>query len=127
MKRKPNAWQVAYNQQFVGKTIIKFEFVDVGEFFIPTFTFSDGTFAQVWCDPGPTSSTIRASPPPTPMSSSITATTTNPSRKSTPPSPASLPATNRPSSRPSKIKANHSPGKANRNPTPPPPLPLPKG
>lgn len=48
---KPHPFEIEHLAQFKGKRIIKTEFVDTGEFQIPTLTFDDGTFAQIWCDP----------------------------------------------------------------------------
>lgn len=48
---KPHPWELARLAQFAGKVVLAVEFVDCGEFHIPSLTFTDGTFAMAWCDP----------------------------------------------------------------------------
>jgi hypothetical protein len=44
-------YELKHYRQFLGKRIAKVELVKTDVGILPTFTFQDGTFAQVLCDP----------------------------------------------------------------------------
>lgn len=50
---KPTQYELKHYAAFAGKTIVRVELVEIEPGFdlVPTFTFNDGTFAQVWRDP----------------------------------------------------------------------------
>ncbi len=51
-KPKVSKFELKHYGMFAGKTIVRVELVEIeqGFGFVPTFTFNDGTFAQVWKD-----------------------------------------------------------------------------
>lgn len=52
-RNKASQYELKHYAMFAGKTIVKVELAEFEEGFglVPTFTFQDGSYAQIWADP----------------------------------------------------------------------------